>query len=315
MIYQRADDILHDRVFLQLDDFIPQTAIHLKLECFNLGNSIKLKPARALVDDAERNRGLKQKRKIIESSSGNLGLALSVICSSRNYHFTCVADANTLPQNIKAMEVYGTDVVVITQKDANGGYLDNRLTFIREAMAKDPDLIWLDQYRNLNNPKTHAQLTATSILEQFGHVDYLFIGSGTTGTLMGCAEHFKKVSPHTKIIAVDAVGSVIFGTPAGPRYIPGLGSSVGAPLLNHHLVDDLVHVPEINTIKACRRLAQQYGYLGGGSTGTVLAAIVAYQQHIAPDSVVVAISPDAGERYIDTIYNDQWCQTHFNQHF
>jgi len=311
VIYNRAEEIVHDSVFLHLPDYIPQAETFLKLECFNLGNSIKVKAAKALVDDAEINKNLREKRKVIESSSGNLGLALSVVCSSRNYDFTCVVDKNTLSQNIKAMEAYGTRVVTVTQRDSQGGFLGTRLKFIKDRLAKDPDLVWLNQYENQCNPQIHSSTTASSILAEFPHVDYLFVGAGTCGTLAGCVNAFAAKSPSTKIIAVDSLGSVIFGTPPGRRLIPGIGASVRPPLFSEYHLADKLQVPEIATIRTCNEIAKRYGYLPGGSTGTVLSAIKMYCNKIEPNSTLVAISPDAGERYLETLYCDEWKQTNF----
>lgn len=312
MIYEKAEDIIQDKVFLNLPGYIPHAAVFLKLECFNLGNSIKLKAARALIDDAELNHSLKIKRKVIESSSGNLGLALSIVCSSRGYDFTCVVDKNTLVQNIKAMKVYGSKVVVIDKLDDQGGYLASRLEYIEQQLKENNDLIWPNQYINPCNPLAHANLTAKSIIEEFPNVDYLFVGTGTAGTLMGCIKKFKESSPNTKIIAVDSIGSVTFGTPSAPRLIPGLGASVMPPFFEATDLNEVIQIHESETIETCHNLAKKYGYMAGGSTGTVLAAIKKHQHLIPNNATVVAISPDAGERYLDTIYCNTWTNKNFN---
>jgi len=307
MKYLSIEQVLNDKIFLILNNYSTNGNIYLKLEGFNPGSSIKIKTAVALVKDAEEHGELRVNRKMIESSSGNLGMSLSMIAAARGYRFTCVVDANTSEQAIGTMRAFGTDVVVIDRRDAQGGYLAHRLAYIHEALARDAKLIWLNQYQNAANPIIHSEMTARSIHQEFERVDYLFIGAGTTGTLMGCVDYFRRHSPATRLIAVDSEGSVTFGTPGGRRNLPGLGSSVMPYFFDRTRVDRLVQIPESETIAACRELAQRYGSLCGASTGTVLSAVKRLANDFKADDTVVAISPDLGGAYVNTVFNDAWC--------
>ncbi|WP_371875238.1 2,3-diaminopropionate biosynthesis protein SbnB [Pseudomonas amygdali] len=191
--------------------------------------------------------------------------------------------------------------------------MGTRIALIREKLASDPRYVWLNQYENAANPRAHARTTARSISQHFGHVDYLFVGAGTTGTLMGCVQHFQQHHPSTRIIAVDSVGSVTFGTPASRRFIPGLGTSQHPPIFKADGIYALEMVPESRTVAMCRILARSKGLLVGGSTATVIAAVHAWRERIEPGSVVVALSPDWGERYLDTLYDDQWVEQRFGR--
>ncbi|AUH00498.1 2,3-diaminopropionate biosynthesis protein SbnA [Prodigiosinella confusarubida] len=308
MIYQTSESINNGNIFLKFNDFIKNNSVYIKIENMNQGGSIKIKTAIALVDAAEKNAGLKEKKHVIESSSGNLGIALSIICAARKYKFTCVADKNTLPHTIKVMKAYGAEVIVIEKPDPEKGYLGSRLNYIRKTLMSDNNLVWTNQYECPDNSEAHARLTARELLNEFPVIDYLFVAAGTTGTLMGCVQTITEESPATKIIAVDTEGSVIFGTPPAPRYIPGMGASVPPPLFDSKNLFDMVQVSEMDTVQTCRMVAQRYGFLAGGSTGTVLTAIQHYSHKIPTGSVVAMISPDGGERYIDTIYSDEWCR-------
>ena len=139
----------------------------------------------------------------------------------------------------------------------------------------------------------------------------LFVGAGTTGTLMGCARFFRSWHRPVLVVAVDAVGSVTFGHAPARRMIPGLGTSVRPPLLDESYVDDVVHVEEADTIRACHRLAR-HGFLFGGSTGTVVSGAMSWlaRQH-AQELTAVAIAPDLGERYLDTVYQTHWVEELF----
>lgn len=309
--YQSLGDIVHDQTFLKVTgighDFF------LKMESLNPAGSIKLKTAVGLVNDVQARGLLGPDTVLIESSSGNLGVALAMICAERGIRFTCVVDPISSSHNIRMMRSYGAEVIQVDIPDANGGFLGTRIALIREKVASDPRYVWLNQYENAANPQAHARTTASSISRHFGHVDYLFVGAGTTGTLMGCLQHFRRHHPTTRIIAVDSVGSVTFGTPAGRRFIPGLGTSQRPPILNAEGIHALEMVPEARSVAMCRILARSKGMLVGGSTATVIAAVHAWRERIEPGSVVVALSPDWGERYLDTLYDDQWVEQRFGR--
>lgn len=305
-----AHDLVSDDVFLQLDDFISRACLLLKIEGFNLTGSVKLKTALGLVEDAER-KGLYPGGRVIESSSGNLGVALGAVCAAKGYAFTCVTDPNTSARSVAAMRAYGAEVISVTLPDANGGFLGSRIDYIHERLREDPDLVWTNQYANPANPRVHYERTAASILKETSNVDHLFVGAGTTGTLMGCVEYFREHSPWTRIVGVDAEGSVTFGSSPSKRHIPGLGTSRKPELCRSDVVDDVVLVSESDTIRTCRRLAVQRGLLMGGSTGSVLAAVERMSEQLPDGAHVVAIAPDLGERYLDTIYNDSWVEERF----
>ena len=128
---------------------------------------------------------------------------------------------------------------------------------------------------------------------------------------MGSARYLREWPRPVHFVAVDSVGSVTFGSPAGRRMIPGLGTAVRPPQLDDSYVDEVVLVEEADTIRMCRRLAK-HGFLFGGSTGTVVfAALNWLKQHNANDLTAVAVAPDLGERYVDTIYNNEWVNDHF----
>ncbi|MFJ4142677.1 2,3-diaminopropionate biosynthesis protein SbnB [Pseudomonas sp. NPDC089734] len=310
-MYDTLSDIVHDQTFLKVSgvgqDFF------LKMESLNPAGSIKLKTAIGLVDDLQGRGLIGPDTILIESSSGNLGVALAMICAERGIRFTCVVDPNSSSHNIRMMRTYGAEVIQVDTPDANGGFLGTRIALIRDKLSSDPRYVWLNQYENAANPRAHARTTARSIARHFGHVDYLFVGAGTTGTLMGCVQYFQRHHPTTRIIAVDSVGSVTFNTPASRRFIPGLGTSQKPPIFSAEGIHALEMVPESRTVAMCRVLARTKGLLVGGSTATVIAAVHAWRERIEPGAVVVALSPDWGERYLDTLYDDQWVEQRFGR--
>lgn len=286
--------------------------LYLKCEGFNFAGSIKMKAAAQMVTAAELDGSLLPGSTLVESSSGNLGLALSIIAASRGYGFVCVTDARCNPSVRAMMELYGTRVEVITSPSPVGGLLGARIDYVKRLCAEDDRYVWLNQYANPDNWRAHYRTTAPAIAKSFPQLDVLFVGAGTTGTLMGCARYFREHAPRVRVVAVDAEGSVTFGSPARPRLIPGLGTSVRPQILDDSYIDDVVHVSEAETVQACHRMAAN-GFLFGGSTGTVVSGALRWLDIHTTDEEVTAltIAPDLGERYLDSIYSGAWLREHF----
>jgi 2,3-diaminopropionate biosynthesis protein SbnA len=298
-------DFNEDDLYVDLRPLVGH-ALFLKCEGFNFAGSVKLKAATAMVRSAERSGVLRPGSTLVESSSGNLGVALSTIAASRGYRFVCVTDPRCNLATRLLMEALGAEVHMITERDPTGGFLAARMNHVRALCASDPRFVWLNQYTNAEAWQAHYRTTGPAIAQQFPHLDVLFVGAGTTGTLMGCARYFRRWHPSARIVAVDPVGSVSFGTPEARRMIPGLGMNVRPPLLDESFVDDVVHVEEADAIRACHRLARR-GFLFGGSTGTVVSGATRWlAEHGAHDLTAVAIAPDLGERYLDTLYQTNW---------
>jgi 2,3-diaminopropionate biosynthesis protein SbnA len=283
-------------------------SLFLKCEGFNFAGSIKLKAATVMVAAAERDGVLKPGSILVESSSGNLGVALSILAASKGYQFLCVTDSRCNLSTRRLMEALGSHVHIIAEPDPVGGFLGARIDFVRALCAIDDRYVWLNQYTNPGNWMAHYLTTAPAIARQFPGLDVLFVGAGTTGTLMGCARYFSEWHRQVRVVAVDSVGSVAFGGAPGRRMIPGLGTSIRPPLLDESYLDDLVRVEEADTIRACHRMARS-GFLFGGSTGTVVSGAMDWlARHDTRELTAVAIAPDLGERYLDTIYQTNWLE-------
>jgi cysteine synthase A len=307
VVISSPEQYVPEDIFIDLGHVVGRN-VFLKCEGFNFAGSIKLKPALAMVDAAEISGQLRPGRGLVESSSGNMGVALSLICAVRGYRFVCVTDVRCTQTSQDIMRAFGAEVQVVREPTPDGGFLGARLDRVRELCRREGH-IWLNQYANEDNWLGHYRTTAPGVARAFPSLDVLFVGAGTTGTLMGCARYFREHRPQTRVVAIDTVGSVNFGGAPGPRHIPGLGTAVKPGILDVSLVSDVVHVDEIDAIAASRTLIRN-GFLLGGSTGSVLAGTLAWlaRNEVPPDAVIAAVSPDLGERYLNTVYCDEWVQ-------
>ncbi|NJQ05634.1 2,3-diaminopropionate biosynthesis protein SbnA [Streptomyces lonarensis] len=305
-IISTADELFDSDVYVDLGPTL-RVPLHLKCEGFNFAGSVKLRAASSMVSAAVRLGLVDEHSTMVESSSGNLGVALSVVAAARSLPFVCVTDPKCNPATVKLMRALGREVVVADQPDADGSYLAARKRTVRELCARDPGYVWLNQYENPANWLAHYENTAPLIAKQFPSLDVLFIGTGTGGTLTGCVRWFRDNAPRTRIVAVDTVGSVNFGMPAGPRHLPGLGAAERMPLVEATPVEEVVRVEERDAVRMCRRLAR-HGFLMGGSTGTVVSGAADWLRRHDPVALLtsVAISADLGDRYIETVYDDAW---------
>jgi N-(2-amino-2-carboxyethyl)-L-glutamate synthase len=288
-------------------------SLYLKCEGFNFAGSIKLKAANEMVEAAERDGVLRPDSILVESSSGNLGVALSMIAAAKGYRFLCVTDSRCNRATRALIESMGSQVHVIAAADAKGGLLGARLDYVKKLCASDDRYVWLNQYANPGNWGAHYRHTAPAIARRFPQLDVLFVGAGTSGTLMGCARYFSEWHRPVLIVAIDSVGSTTFGGPSGRRLIPGLGTSVRPPQLDESYVDEVLWIEEADTISTCHRLARR-GFLFGGSTGTVVSGAISWLEERdarGRELTAVAIAPDLGERYLDTVYNPGWVERHY----
>jgi cysteine synthase A len=309
MIIESPLDLIFRDLFYRLRAFAGSHDVFLKLEGLNITGSIKIKTAIGLVEDLER-RGIARPNEtvIIESSSGNLGLALSLVCAIKGYKFICVTDPNATRANIRGIELYGAKVIVVEDRDPAGGFLGSRLKKIDQILQSEPNAIWLNQYANIANKNVHAEQTANEIAREFDKVDWVFVGTGTTGTIAGISERLRHEFPRVKIVAVEPAGSVTFGGAPGKRSIPGIGTSVRPKLADLANPDKVVTVSEERTVEACLSFVRDYHLLVGGSTGTVLAAVRQLAPEFQLGDTIVAISADLGEKYLDTIYDAAWVE-------
>ncbi len=282
-----------------------------KMEFMNPGGSIKDRTALNMLSEALNSGKINAGDTIIESSSGNMALGLAQACKFHGIKLIIVVDPKANAHSLKILKAYGAKVVKVTEAKVEGGFLESRIQKVNELLAEHPNSYCLNQYENNVNPDTHYQTMGEIARQLDKKVDYIFVSTSTCGTLMGCAQYIYENRLPTKIIAVDAMGSVTFGQKEQKRLIPGHGSGKLSNFLNLDLIDDVIHVSDEECIHGCWNLLENEAILCGGSSGAVLSAINKYATKIRANSNCVAILCDRGERYMDTVYNKNWIKEHF----
>jgi cysteine synthase A len=286
--------------------------LYAKLEGHNPGGSMKDRPALSIIRRAMETGLITPETVIIESSSGNMGVGLAQVCAYYNLRLICVVDPRTNLQNIKLMKAYGAEIDMTEAPDPETKeFLRARLDRVRALLQRHENSFWPNQYANLYNPISHHRTMEEIVNALGGKVDYLFCATSTCGTVRGCAEYVRAHGLPTKIYAVDAKGSVIFGGQSTRRLIPGHGAAVVPELYQSDLVEQCVHVSDVDCVVGCRRLVRAEALLAGGSAGGIIMAVEEVRSTIPDGANCVLLFADRGERYIDTIYSDAWVAEHF----
>lgn len=309
MIYTSIADCISRTPLVALNRlFSSGPRVIAKLELLNPGGSVKDRPARYLIAEGIRDGSVTFDTHLVESSSGNLGIALAMLANVSGLAFTCVVDPKISPTNLRILQIYGATIEMVTECDAEGGYLHTRVARVRELLKTMPNALWLNQYANRRNWESHFYGEGDEIVETLGdrQLDALVIGVSTTGTILGLARRLRLCYPHLRVIAVDAVGSVIFGGAPGPRELPGIGASRRPELLDLRDIDEVVYVTDWESARACRELVAAEGIFAGGSSGSVIAGIRKIAPSLTPDATVLTLFPDRGDRYLDTVYAEGW---------
>ena len=308
-------DAVGETPLVRLRRYLPEAGFQLfaKLEALNPAGSIKDRPAKRILEHALSTGLLVPGGMVIESSSGNMGIGLAQACRYHGLRFVCVVDTKTTEANLRILRAYGAEIGLVSRPHAGTGeFLQARIERVQELLRANPAAFWPNQYANLGNSASHYHTTMHEVATALGgKVDFVFVPTSTCGTLRGCGEYVRDQGLATRVVAVDAFGSVIFGDIRAPRMIPGLGAGLRPALCELSVVDEHVHVSDLDCVVGCRRAMEREAIFVGGSSGGVLSAVEACAGRIPAGSVVVALLPDRGERYLDTVFSDEWVLSHF----
>jgi cystathionine beta-synthase len=263
--------------------------------------------ARQMLDEAEQEGRLRPAGRVIESTSGNTGMGLALLAAERGYRFTAVVDCHASKDKLRAMQAFGAELIYVSEGDALA-------TADREALAErmaagDPDSIWTEQHNNPANGNGYRAL-ARELRDALGErIDYLVGAVGTGGSLFGTARELRASGPAPRVVGVEPVGSIAFGGDGGSYYQSGTGTPPGAEigaLVDYALLDEGVKVTDAAAFNTARYIARKKSLLVGGSAGGVIWHALKQFESLPPDSTLVVLVCDGGEKYLDSVFNDDW---------
>ncbi|WP_147654137.1 cysteine synthase A [Vulcaniibacterium gelatinicum] len=273
-------------------------ALYAKVESFNPGGSVKDRLALAIVLDAERRGLLKPGDTIVEATSGNTGVALAMVAAARGYRFVAVMTETFSVERRKLMRAYGAKVILTPAAERGTGMVRRA-----EELARRHGWFLARQFENEANPAWHRSTTGPEILRDFAgkRLDYFVTGWGTGGTLTGAGQVLKLARPEIRIVASEPAGAALLsGRAWQPHRIQGWTPDFVPPVLDRDVADEVLPVDEVLARDTARRLAAEEGIFVGISAGATVAAALQVAARAPEGSVLLAMLPDTGERYLST---------------
>jgi cysteine synthase A len=296
MIY---DSILHTigrTPIVRINRIAPAgVTLYAKCEFFNPGGSVKDRLAIAIIEDAEKSGALKPGQTVVEATSGNTGIALAMVCAAKGYPFVSVMVETFSVERRKIMRMLGAKVILTPAAERGTGMVRKA-----EELAKKNGWFLARQFEN---PAYHRNTTGPEILSDFAgkRLDVFVSGWGTGGTVTGAGEMLKLARPETKIVLAEPENAaLVSGKPFAPHKIQGWTPDFVPKVLNTKVADRIVTVSDADAIATARLLATQEGIFCGISSGATFSAALAVAREAAPGSVILAVLPDTGERYLST---------------
>lgn len=299
MIYNNILETIGNTPIVRLNSFGPDHIdIYGKVESFNPLGSVKDRLAIAIIIDAEKRGTLKPGQTVIEATSGNTGISLAMVCAAKGYPFVAtMADSFSIERR-KIMRGLGAKVILTPAAERGTGMVKKA-----EELAEKHGWFLARQFENEANPEYHRNTTGPEILLDFAgkRLDYWVTGYGTGGTMTGAGEVLKAARPDIKIVATEPAGaSLLAGDEWQPHKIQGWTPDFIPEVLNREVYDELVPVSDERAIEVSRELAAKEGIFTGISSGATLAAALAIAENAPQGSVILAMLPDTGERYLST---------------
>lgn len=298
-VYNSVSELVGKTPLLRLKHASERTGAEIlaKLEYFNPANSVKDRIGVAMIDAAEESGQLKPGGTIVEATSGNTGIALAMVGSSRGYRVVLTMPESMSMERRALLRAFGAELVLTPKADGMDGAVNKA-----KEIAEETGGLLASQFANQANPEKHYATTGKEILEDAGTVDIFVAGIGTGGTITGAGRALREANPDVKIVAVEPEASPLLSEgQAGPHAIQGIGANFVPEVLDTELYDEVQAIGNEEALEVARRVAREDGTLVGISAGAALAAAekVASRPENAGKNVVV-IFPDLGERYLST---------------
>ena len=299
-LYENILDTIGRTPIVRLHRIAPShVSLYVKVESFNPGGSVKDRLALAVILDAEQRGVLKPGQTVVEATSGNTGIALAMVCAARGYPFVAVMTETFSIERRKLMRAYGAKVILTPAAERGSG-------MVRKAAELAARHGWFlaQQFENPANPAYHRSTTAPEILQDFAgkRLDFFVTGWGTGGTLTGAGQVLKLARPDLKVVTSEPAGAqLLAGKEWAPHKIQGWTPDFVPGVLDRGVADQVRPVDDLTARDTARRLAAEEGIFAGLSAGATVAAALQVAQDAAEGSVILAMLPDTGERYLSTI--------------
>lgn len=294
-------DLIGNTPMLKLTRLVSEGSAEVwaKLEGFNPGGSVKDRPALAMIEDAEKTGMLKKGMKIVEPTSGNMGIGISMVAAVKGYPVILTMPESMTLERRRLLEAYGA-ALVLTPADKG---MKGAIAQADEILASGKEYFKPDQFGNPANPQIHRRTTAKEIIAFMGSkkVDAFVAGVGTGGTITGVGEVLRKKYKDIKIFAVEPAASpVLSGGKPGPHPIQGIGAGFVPAILNTKVYGEIIQVANGQAAEMAQRLALEEGLLVGISSGAACWAALQVASRLGKGKRIVTIFPDGGERYLST---------------
>ena len=299
MIYNNILETIGNTPIIRLNRIVPRNVeMYVKVESFNPMASVKDRLAYGIINDAERRGVLKPGQTVVEATSGNTGIALAMVCAAKGHPNVAIMAESFSVERRQIMRGLGAKVILTPAAEKATGMLRKA-----KELAEKYDWFLARQFENPANPEYHRQTTGPEILKDFAgrRLDYWVTGWGTGGTMTGAGEVIKLARPEVTIVATEPAGaSLLAGCEWNPHKIQGWTPNFIPDVLNREVFDELIPVTDEQAIEVSRRLAAEEGIFVGISSGATLAAAFEAAEKAENGSVLVAMLPDTGERYLST---------------
>ncbi len=312
-VYSNVLDMVGNTPMLELQrlDTGP-CRLFLKLELLNPGGSIKDRIGITMIEEAEKRGDLKPGATLIEATAGNTGLGLALAAAQKGYRLILVIPDKMSQEKIFNLRAMGAEVI-LTRSDVAKGHPEYYQD-LAKRLAQEQHAYFINQFSNPDNVKAHETSTAPEIWEQMGHkLDAVVMGVGSSGTLTGVGNYFKRVAPHVEIILADPRGSVLANYiqtgrlgEKGAWLVEGIGEDFIPDICDLSVVKHAYSIPDSESFATAREVLRKEGLLLGSSSGTLIAAALRYCQAQKTAKRVVTLGADTGNKYLSKLYNDFW---------
>ncbi|MGL5820619.1 MAG: cysteine synthase A [Sarcina sp.] len=298
MIYNNAIELIGNTPILKVNKLVKdnEANMFIKLEKFNSTGSIKDRAVLGIIEKEEALGNLKAGATIVEATSGNTGISLSMIASIKGYRAIIAMPENMSKERINMMKAYGAEVILTPMDQGMKGAIAKA-----EELAKENGYFFLKQFENSGNYEKHYQTTAVEIINDMPDVNVVVIGVGTGGTISGIGKKLKEYNKNITIVAVEPeTSAVLSGDAAGKHKIQGIGAGFIPKNYLGDFVDEIIKVSSEDAYKNAVEFSKKEGILVGISTGAAITGGLQKVRELAADKKVLVISPDGGEKYFST---------------